>query len=257
MDRRELLRFLAAAGMCGAQGAPRAAPPEVLAKPIPSSGERLPVVGLGTWLTFDVGDDAVARHARGEILKAFFAAGGRLVDSSPMYGTSEEVVGAEAARLERQALFAATKVWTIGALAGRRQIEHSRELWRLPRLDLLQVHNLLDWETQLATLQAMKAAGQVRYIGVTTSHGRRHDVVARILRRERLDFVQLSYSLADRAGEALLDLAAERGVALIANRPFDGGALFYRVRGRELPAIAAEADCQSWAEVFLKFIVSH
>lgn len=257
MDRRKALGFIAA--MCaGASAAARAQAP-VPTRPVPSSGERLAFVGLGTWITFDVGaSDSPARAARGEILKEFFAAGGRLVDSSPMYGSSEEVIGAAMARMREAPLFSAAKVWTVGALAGRRQMERSRELWGVKRLDLMQVHNLLDWETHWPTLRAMKAEGRVRYIGMTTSHGRRHDDLGRILRRERLDFVQLSYNLADtEAEQVLLPLAAERGVAVIVNRPFDGGALFGAKTAKPLPGWAREIGCASWAEAFLKWIAAH
>ena len=258
MNRRSALRTLAAAG-CAAALAPhalRAAEPQLRA--IASSGERIPSIGLGTWLTFDVGPGE-ARQARGEILRAFLQAGGRLVDSSPMYGDAEATIGAEYARIGREgAIFAATKVWTVGELAGRRQIEKSRSLWGVARFDLLQVHNLLDWQTQLATLKAMKAEGRVRYIGITTSHGRRHDLVEDLLRRERLDFVQVTYSLADREVESrLLGLAMDRGTAVVANRPFDGGAMFQRVRGKPLPGWSREIGCATWAAAFLKFIVSH
>ena len=225
MDRRQALGFLAAAW--GAVALPRvvSAQGEATLRPIPSSGERLPVVGLGTWITFDVTDPA-ARTARGAILRAFFEAGGRLVDSSPMYGASEETIGA-AMPSNAKALFSATKVWTVGALAGRRQMESSRMLWKVARFDLVQVHNLLDWETHLATLKQMKAEGRVRYVGVTTSHGLRHDLLERVLGTERLDFVQLTYNLRDpQAERILLPLAADRGAAVIVNRPFDGGALF-------------------------------
>ncbi len=199
------------------------------------------------------------RHARGEVLRAFFQEGGRLVDSSPMYGASEDMVGEELARIGRPAaLFAASKVWTVGALAGRRQMEKSRELWRIARFDLLQVHNLLDWEPHLATLKEMKAQGRVRYIGVTTSHGRRHDLVEQIVRREPIDFVQFTYNLADReAEERLLPLAAERRIAVIINRPFDGGNLFGAKTRKPLPGWAADIGCASWAEAFLKFVISH
>ena len=237
----------------------RARTVEVVTRPIPSSSERLPVVGLGSWLTFDVGSDPAARRGCGEVLAAFFAAGGHLVDSSPMYGSSEEVIGAELARIGRyEGLFSATKIWTSGRIAGRRQAEKSRALWGLARFDLVQVHNLLDWETHLATLREWKAQGRVRYVGVTTSHGRRHDLLEEILARERLDFVQFTYSFADRDAEPrLLPAAAERGVAVIANRHFDGGALFSRVAGRKLPGWADEIGCRHWSEVFLKWIVSH
>src|SRR6185503_6216787 len=168
----------------------RAAP---LERAVPATGERLPAIGLGTWITFDVGAGP-ERRARGEVLAAFFQGGGRLVASSPMYGAAEETIGEEYARLGRPpALFSATKVWTVGGLAGRRQMEKSRALWALPKLDLMQVHNMLDWEVHLPTLTEMKAQGRVRYIGVTTSHGRRHDLLERIMRREPVDFVQFTY----------------------------------------------------------------
>ena len=256
MDRRQALGFLAAAW--GAVALPRvvSAQGESTLRPIASSGERLPVVGLGTWITFDVTDPA-ARTARGAILRAFFEAGGRLVDSSPMYGASEETIGA-AMPSNAKALFSATKVWTVGALAGRRQMESSRMLWKVARFDLVQVHNLLDWETHLATLKQMKAQGRVRYIGVTTSHGLRHDLLEHVLRTERLDFVQLTYNLRDPDAERiLLPLAADRGAAVIINRPFDGGNLFGAKTRKPLPGWAAEIGCASWAEAFLKWIAAH
>ena len=258
MDRRAAVAFIAALGAAGAL--PRAAFAQAqaagLARPIPASGEKLPVVGLGTWITFDV-TDAAQRRARGEILRAFFAAGGRLVDSSPMYGASEETIGAALPRAAGTPLFSATKVWTVGALAGRRQMENSRSLWRLPRFDLLQVHNFLDWETHLGTLKQMKADGRVRYIGVTTSHGRRHDLAEKIMRQEKIDFVQFTYNVNDReAEERLLPMAAERGIAVIINRPFDGGSLFGAKTRKPLPGWGAELQCSTWAEAFLKFVVS-
>jgi diketogulonate reductase-like aldo/keto reductase len=257
MDRRQALGFLAAAAAATALPLP-AQPGSPHSRAIPASGERLPVVGLGTWITFDVGaGESAARRARGDILRGFLAAGGRLVDSSPMYGSSEAVIGAELAR-PAPGLFAATKVWTVGGLAGRRQMENSRRLWGVQRLDLMQVHNLLDWEAHWPTLEAMKAEGRLRYIGMTTSHGRRHDDLDALLRRERLDFVQLTYNLADRqAEERLLPLAAERGAAVIVNRPFDGGGLFGAKTARPLPGWAAEIGCRSWAEAFLKWIAAH
>jgi diketogulonate reductase-like aldo/keto reductase len=258
MDRRELLRFLAAAGACATLRA-HAEKPVHLSRQIPSTGEWLPSVGLGTWLTFDVGDaDSPPRRARGDILRAFLSAGGALVDSSPMYGSSEAVVGAELARTPGTRAFAATKVWTVGALAGRRQMQSSLKLWRLPRVDLMQVHNLLDWETHWPTLKAWKSEGLARYIGMTTSHGRRHDDLETLLKRERMDFVQFTYNLADRQVEkVLLPLAAERGTAVIINRPFDGGELFGAKTAKPLPGWAAELQCGSWAEAFLKWVVSH
>jgi len=257
MDRRQALGFLGAA--CAAAALPARAQAVVTARPIPSTGERVPVVGLGTWITFDVGAaESPARRARGDILRAFLAAGGALVDSSPMYGSSEAVIGAELKRPPVARAFSATKVWTVGALPGRRQMAHSRELWGVERFDLTQVHNLLDWQSHWPVLREMKAAGRVRYIGMTTSHGRRHDDLEEILRRERLDFVQLTYNLNDRDVESrLLPLAAERGVAVIVNRPFDGGSQFGPKTSRPLPGWAAEIGCRSWAEAFLKWIAAH
>ena len=259
MDRRDALGFLAAAGALAALPLRAQQPGQVLARPVPVSGERIPVIGLGTWLTFDVGGSASpARRVRGEVLKAFFAAGGRLVDSSPMYGSSEEVLGAELSAQPQPQLFSATKVWTVGGLAGRRQMESSRNLWKVKRFDLMQVHNLLDWETHWPTLKSMKADGRVRYIGMTTSHGRRHDDLEKIMRRDRLDFVQLTYNVNDRqVEEVLLPLAAERGTAVIVNRPFDGGDVFGSRTARPLPGWAAELGCRSWAEALLKWVVAH
>ena len=256
-----MLGFLGAAGAAAALGA-RAQPlaAAMNERAVPASGERIPVVGLGTWLTFDVGaEDSPARRARGDVLRAFLAAGGRLVDSSPMYGSSESVIGAELARGTAPGrLFSATKVWTVGALPGRRQMERSRALWGLPRLDLLQVHNLLDWQAHWPVLREMKAAGRVRYIGMTTSHGRRHDDLEEILTRERLDFVQVTYNVNDRDVEArLLPLAAARGAAVIVNRPFDGGHVFGAKTARPLPGWASDLGCRTWAEALLKWIAAH
>jgi len=254
MDRRSLLRFLAASA--GAASLPRAVTAEGLAREIPASGEKLPAIGLGTWLTFDV-TSAADRAARGEVMRAFFDGGGRLVDSSPMYGASEETIGA-ARPANGGAMFSATKVWTVGALAGRRQVENSFRLWKIPRFDLLQVHNFLDYETHLATLKRLKAEGRVRYIGVTTSHGRRHDLAEKIMREEPVDFIQFTYNLRDReAEERLLPMALERRIAVIVNRPFDGGNLFGAKTAKALPGWAREIDCASWAEALLKWIVAH
>jgi len=256
MDRRRALGFLAAAA--GAAALPRAvaAVSASLSRAIPSSGEAIPAIGLGTWLTFDV-TSAADRAARGEVMRAFFGGGGRLVDSSPMYGASEETIGA-ALPPNGNAMFSATKVWTVGALAGRRQIENSFRLWRIPRFDLFQVHNFLDYETQLATLKRLKTEGRVRYIGVTTSHGRRHDLAEKIMRDEPIDFIQFTYNLRDReAEERLLPMARERRIAVIINRPFDGGNLFGAKTAKPLPGWAKDIDCASWAEAFLKWIVAH
>ncbi len=257
MDRRRAIGFLAASAASALLPAGGAAA-RPLDRAIPSSDERIPAVGMGTWITFDVAGDAAAGATRSAILSDFFAAGGRLVDSSPMYGSSERVLGERMPPDARGRLFAASKVWTVGALAGARQAEASRELWRVKRFDLLQVHNFLDWEAHLPVLQRMKAEGRVRYVGVTTSHGRRHDLAERILRTQRIDFVQFTYNVANREAEKdLLPIAADRGVAVIVNRPFDGGNLFGARTQRPLPGWAAEIGCASWAEAFLKFVVSH
>lgn len=230
-----------------------------ITKQIPSSGERIPVIGMGTWLTFDEGRSSSARARLRDVLQTFFDRGGRLIDSSPMYGRSELVVGELLPQINpRPPLFAATKVWTPGRRFGVMQMEASQKLWRVPRFDLLQVHNLLDWEGHLETLKDWKSKGRVRYIGVTTSHGRRHEELERIMLREPLDFVQFTYNLADRSAEnRLLPLARERRMAVITNRPLDGGALFDRVRGKNLPAWARDFDCTTWSQFFLKFVVSH
>lgn len=259
--RRRFLRCLAGLAAAGLiKPALSAVSGQAIMRGIPSSGEKLPVIGLGTWLTFDVGADFWLRDSRCEVLKAFFQQGGMLVDSSPMYGRSEEVLGACLPRIDQRGqLFAATKVWIHGERLGIDQMEHSRRLWGVERFDLMQIHNMLDWRTHLPTLRQMKARGQIRYIGITTSHGRRHAELERVMRQEEdFDFVQFTYNLVDREAERrLLPLAAERGLAVIINRPFRGGALFARVRGKPLPAWAVEFDCRNWAQFMLKFIVSH
>jgi diketogulonate reductase-like aldo/keto reductase len=230
-----------------------------LTKPIPSSGERNPVIGMGTWLTFDVGRSSSDRARLLSVLNNFFDRGGRVIDSSPMYGRAELVVGDLVPQIKpKPPLFSATKVWTPGRRLGVMQMEASQKLWRVPKFDLLQVHNLVDWEGHLQTLKEWKANGRVRYIGVTTSHGRRHDELERIMRSEPLDFVQITYSLADRSVEnRILPLAREQKMAVIINRPLDGGELFDRVRGKAVPAWAREFDCTAWSQFFLKFVVSH
>ena len=236
-----------------------AQPSPVLTRPIPSTGDALPLVGLGTWITFNVGNDIEARDSCAEVMQAFFDAGGRLIDSSPMYGSSQEVVGYGLQKLGHPPrLFSADKVWTSSGSAGPSQIEESRRHWRVPRFDLLQVHNLLSWEVHLRTLLGMKAAGEVRYVGITTSEGRRHREFERVMRQHPLDFVQVTYNILDREVEdRILPLAAERGIGVIVNRPFQQGALIDRLERHPLPAWAAEVDAKSWAQFILKFILSH
>ena len=247
-----------AAGLAPGPASAQARP--MITKPIPATGERLPVIGMGSWLTFDVGDDTALRDARVEVLRTFFAAGGGMIDSSPMYGSSEAVIGYCLERLgESPTLFSATKVWTVLQSFGVQQMQASERLWAPEGgFHLMQVHNLLDWEAHLETLADWKAEGRVRYVGVTTSHGRRHPDMVRVLANEPLDFVQFTYNILDREAErVLLPLAAERGLAVIVNRPFRRGRLFDLFQRHPLPDWAAEIDCANWAQFLLKFAVSH
>ncbi|WP_353645893.1 aldo/keto reductase [Mesorhizobium sp. WSM2239] len=230
-----------------------------LARSIPSSGEQIPSIGLGTWITFNVGDDPMLRAECADVMGAFFQAGGRVIDSSPMYGSSQPVIGYGLERLGRpRTLFSAEKVWTSSAADGPAQIERSRRFWGVRQFDLIQVHNLVAWEAHLQTLFEMKASGQVRYVGITTSEGRRHDLFEQIMRTQPLDFVQLTYNIVDReAEERLLPLAAERGTGVIVNRPFQQGALTRRLEREKLPEWAHEIGAASWAQLILKFILSH
>ena len=257
LTRRDMLALTA--GVAGAL-VPLAAPaqPRILTRPIPSSREAVPLVGLGTWITFNVGNDKVARDSSAEVMRAFFAGGGTLIDSSPMYGSSQKVIGYGLSKLDAPKVFSADKVWISAAASGPAQIEASRAAWGVPRFDLLQVHNLLSWEPHLKTLFAMKAMGSLRYVGITTSEGRRHAEFERVMRAQPLDFIQITYNIIDREVEArILPLAQERGMAVIVNRPFREGDLTRKLARHPLPAWAAEIDCTSWAQVILKFIISH
>lgn len=257
MRRRQFIETMAAYSALPLVGEAQPAP--AITKAIPSTNERIPVIGMGTWQTFDVGRSAGGRARQRGVLQDFFGQGGRLIDSSPMYGSSEPVVGGLLAQIRpRVAPFAASKVWVPGKRLGVIQMEASRKQWGIPRFDLLAVHNLLDWEAHLDTLREMKANGRLRYVGVTTSHGRRHDLLEEIMRSQPLDFVQFTYNLADRsAEERLLPLARDRRIAVIINRPLDGGELFGRVRAKQVPHWAADAGIYNWAQFFLKFVVSH
>jgi diketogulonate reductase-like aldo/keto reductase len=227
-----------------------------LTRAIPSTGEQIPVVGLGSWITFNVGDDPEGLANVEAVIAAFLGAGGAMIDSSPMYGSAQAAIGAALQRLERPPVFSADKVWTSGD--GPAQIETSRERWNIARFDLLQVHNLVALEKQFEVLQAMKAAGRVRYVGITTSEGRRHREFEDAMRRFPLDFVQFSYNPVDReAEERLLPLARERGQAVIINRPFQQGALTQRLEGVPLPGWAAEGGARTWAQAILRFVLAH
>jgi aryl-alcohol dehydrogenase-like predicted oxidoreductase len=258
MSRRELFRLALGAGSAALTGGYSMAA-TIIRRPIPRSGEALPVIGLGTWQTFDVGGDQAARAPLREVLGEFARLGGSVVDSSPMYGSSESVAGDLTAELKlRKQLFIATKVWTSGREAGIRQMEQSFRRLRAERIDLMQVHNLVDWGTHLATLRRWKEQGKIRYIGVTHYTASAYDDLARVLESEEIDFVQLNYSVAEREAERrLLPLAADRRIAVLVNRPFAGGPLFRKVRDKPLPPWAKEIGCATWAQFFLKFVVSH
>ena len=250
--------MMMAAGAVGIGSETTMAAP-MMQRPIPRTGESLPVIGLGTWQTFDVGPTAAEREPLRQVLAEFAKLGGTVVDSSPMYGRSESVVGDLAAAMNaHKMLFLATKVWTSGREEGIRQMEESLAKLRASRIDLMQVHNLVDYRTHLATLRRWKEQGRVRYIGVTHYTESAYDDLSKVIQSEELDFVQLNYSVAERAAERrLLPLAAERRLAVLVNRPFAAGGLFRKVSSHPLPIWAAEIDCTSWAQLFLKFVISH
>lgn len=255
MNRRDALYAVAA----GLTGVPAFAAPSMLMRRIPSSGEQLPVIGLGTWQTFNVGHKASDRAELEQVLREFIALGGRVLDSSPMYGAAEQVAGDLAAQLgARKKLFIASKVLSSDKAAGMRQMEESMARLRARPIDLMQVHNMQDAALHLDTLRDWKRRGVVRYIGVTHYNADEHEAMARLIASETVDFIQINYSVGERQAEQrLLPLARERGVAVIANRPFIGGDVFRRVRSKPLPAWAGEIDCVSWAQLLLKFVVSH
>ena len=226
---------------------------------IPSTKEQLPVVGCGTYRTFDVGTAPEERAPLTAVLQVLFDAGGSLIDTSPMYGAAERVVGDLLAQTQnRSHAFLATKVWTAGQQSGRDQIQHSFELLQDRRIDLIQVHNLLDWKLQLPTLRELKRAGHIRYVGITHYSAASFPEVEAVLRSETLDFLQINYAMNDTQAERrILPLAADRGVAVIVNQPFGGGRLLGDLQRRPLPSWAHEIDCQSWAQVLLKYVLAH
>ncbi len=255
VTRRGVLFGAGAALAAPALGASAA---EALVKRIPATGEPVPSVGIGSWITFNVGDDPLLRAECRAVMAAFFEEGGGMVDSSPMYGSSQAVIGDALQALDRPpGLFSADKVWT-DASDGPAQIAETTRRWGVRRFDLLQVHNLIDWEANLDTLEAMKEAGRLRYTGVTTSHGRRHEELEEVMRRRPPDFVQLTYNVVDREVERrLLPLALEQGIAVICNRPFQRGRLPDRLAGHPLPGWAGEIGVATWPQFLLKFIISH
>lgn len=266
LTRARLLRLTVglAAGIvlpcgAGAQPSPPRARTPMNTRPIPSSQEALPVIGCGTWIGFDHRPGSAEYQRLPGVLNALFAAGGRVLDSSPMYGRAEQTTGELlSAAKQHDRAFLATKVWTRGRAEGVAQMEQSFERLRTTRIDLMQVHNLVDWRTHLATLRGWKEQGRVRYVGITHYTASAYDEVEAVLRAERLDFLQINYSVdAREAAQRLLPLAAERGVAVIVNLPFGGGGLLRRLRDRPLPTWAGEIGCTSWAQVLLKFVLSH
>jgi diketogulonate reductase-like aldo/keto reductase len=265
INRRQVLQLSAsmlAYQSLGLKAGEAASPPAnlpLIQRPIPSSGELLPVMGMGTSRTFDTAADAESMAKLTGVMQAFFDGRGTVIDSSPMYGNAETRVGDVLRATENPPkLFAATKVWTTGREQGIAQMEESARRMNVQRFDLIAVHNLQDWKTHLDTLKNWKKEGKVRYIGITTSHGRDHEGLLQIMRSEPLDFVQFSYNIQDRVAEqALLPLAQDRGIATMINRPYQRGALFGKSRGHELPDLAAELDCSSWGQFYLKFILGH
>ncbi len=261
LSRRRFLQGLAAATTALAVRHGHTAPVSTRhTRIIPSSNALIPAIGMGSWLVFAIDPENEAELATREaVIREFLAQGGGMIDSSPMYGVAQDVIGRCLRRIDdHTGLFSATKVWTHGNRQGLLQMEDSRLLWGLPRFDLMQVHNLMDWETHLANLYDMKDEGEVDYVGVTTSHGRRHEEMIDILRSQPLDFVQFTYNLLDReAEEYLLPLAADKGIAVIINRPFQRGGLFNKFSRYKLPKWAADIDCENWAQFFLKFVISH
>ena len=260
LSRRKFLQVLALLGSASA-GLPLVAQgsKSMLMKAIPSSGEKIPVIGMGSSGTFEIGDNQKARAKLTKVLQTFFDQGGTVIDTSPMYGSSEQVLGALLVNVQNtQSMFMATKVWTQGREEGIAQMQRSMALLRRPILDLIQIHNLLDWETHWKTLRQWKQQGKVRYIGITTHRGYDHDQLAYVMENYPIDFIQFSYSIANRKAEQrILPLAAERGIATMVNRPFQRGDMFRSVKGKDLPAWAADIDCNSWGQFFLKFVISH
>ena len=260
LTRSAFLALAGAATLAAGRGVAQTLPETIMhRRKIPSNGELLPVVGCGTWRTFDVGAGPQDRAPLAEVLRVLFDAGGSVIDTSPMYGAAEAVVGdLLAATGTRDRAFIATKVWTSGRDSGIAQMRQSMRLLRTERIDLMQIHNLVDWRAHLATLRAWRAEGRIRLVGITHYTESAHDELEAVLRAEKWDFVQLNYALDDRAAERrLLPLAAERGTAVLVNQPFGGGGLLRRVLGRKLPDWAGDIGCTSWAQILLKFVLAN
>jgi len=259
MDRRTLLQLLLAGSALSSARVGRAAQNDVSMKRIPGSGQAIPAIGMGTFRAFEIGNDPSLRDERTRVLEAFFDKGGVLVDCSPMYGVAEEVIGHGLRTLGKaRTVMASTKVWNATAGEGRVQLEKSLRLWSVDTIDIYMVHNVENWDEHADVLKDHKARGRIRYLGVSTSHGRRHSELERLMETQPLDFVQLTYNIADReADDRLLPLARDKGIAVMANRPFQGGELFRRVGHQRLPEWAGELGCANWAQILLKYVVSH
>ena len=259
INRRQFIQLLAALSASVVVTDKSYAKATSIYKTIPKTGEKIPVIGMGTSRTFEDGLNSEQMPGLLQVMQAFFSMGGSLIDSSPMYGSAQQVIGQLLSQITMQHdLFAATKVWIDGKDEGILQMEESRQLWGIKRFDLMQIHNLVDWKTHLKTLQQMKAEGKIRYIGITTSHGRFHDQLNNILLNEDVDFIQLSYNIANREVESsLLPIAQDKGIAVIVNRPYQRGLLFRVVSNKPLPSWTKDFDCHSWGQYFLKFAVSH
>ncbi|MBB4187734.1 aldo/keto reductase [Sinorhizobium terangae] len=258
--RRSVLQGLALAASLPAMGhSSHAEPAGAIRKVIPSSGEEIPAIGLGTWITFNVGDDPLLKDECAAVMAAFFEGGGRMIDSSPMYGSSQPTIGYGLKKLGYpDRLFSAEKVWISDPASGAEQIEASRAHWGVEKFDLMQVHNLVSWEDHLPMLFEMKAKAQLRYVGISSSEGRRHREIERIMASEPIDFVQVTYNILDReAEERILPLAREKGIAVIVNRPFRQGSLIRQLDDEPLPEWVGETGARSWAQFLLKFIISH
>lgn len=258
IDRRAFILGTAASGFLLASNR-QPSTQSLLKRTIGSSAESIPAIGMGSWLTFDIGNDAAALAVRTEILRVFFLCGGRMIDSSPMYGSSQSVIGKALSALDvPKPLFSADKVWTRGKERGRNQIQESTDQWGIAKFELLQVHNLTDWETQLATLFEMKDEGRLKYVGITSYDGLQYDKLEQIMLDHPIDFVQFSYNIADRRAEnRLLPLAKEKGISVIINRPFQEGRLIKKAASRALPELATEIGSESWAQYLLQWIVSN
>lgn len=259
MNRRKLLKAVTAASVCPFVPLARSADTNIHMKEIPGTGEQIPVIGMGTFKVFEIGSDIALSDQRTEVLKTFFKMGGVLVDTSPMYTVAEDVIGYALEKIGKpEGLLSSTKVWNTSSVQSHNQFEKSKQYWGVDGFDIFMVHNVDVWNEHQETVKSYKQNGKIRYLGISTSHGREAVQLEHLMATQALDFVQLTYNILDRASEdRLLPMAQERGIAIMANRPFQGGALFNQIANQPLPAWSAEIDCSNWAQILLKFVVSH